>query len=239
MYNILYIIKDYTIINISTINSNTAHSLANGKAVGPDGVSVELFEIALNGDPTLRRRLLDIVACIWWGGGEVPQQWKDVTNNVLHKKRDRTKRGNYRGISLEAHPGKILLKIIARRLSEYYKRVRILSEEQWFPTEPFYHRYYVRDSLATGVGVEETNFVVCLLDLTKGYDSVDRTLLSTLFARFGVPQNMILAIQFHDGMQACVRLDHRVCSRWFAVKQGLRERCVLAPLLSTSSSRRL
>ena len=35
-------------------------SLANGKAVGPDGVSVELFKITLNGDPALRRRLLDI-----------------------------------------------------------------------------------------------------------------------------------------------------------------------------------
>ena len=49
------------------------HSLANEKAVGPDGVSVELFKIALNGDPALRRRLLDIVVRIW-REGEVPQQ---------------------------------------------------------------------------------------------------------------------------------------------------------------------
>ena len=37
---------------------------------------------------------------------------------------------NYRRISLVAHAGKILLKIIARRLSEYCERVGILSEEQ-------------------------------------------------------------------------------------------------------------
>ena len=37
--------------------------------------------------------------------------------------------------------------------------------------------------------------------------------------------------QFHDGMRACVRLDDRVCSRWFAVEQCLRQGCVLAPLL--------
>ena len=30
---------------------------------------------------------------------------------------------------------------------------------------------------------------------------------------------------------ACVWLDDRVCSRWFAVEQGLRQGCVLAPLL--------
>ena len=73
---------------------------------------------------------------------------------------------------------------------------------------------------------------ICFIHLTKAYDSVDRTLLWIVLARFGVPQNMISVIrQFHDGMRACVRLDDRVCSRWFAVEQGLRQGCVLAPLL--------
>ena len=53
--------------------TDAIRSLANGKAVGPDGVSVELFKITFNGDPALRRRLLDIVVRIW-RGGEVPQQ---------------------------------------------------------------------------------------------------------------------------------------------------------------------
>ena len=37
--------------------------------------------------------------------------------------------------------------------------------------------------------------------------------------------------QFHDGMRACLRLDDKVCSRWFAVEQDLRQGCVLAALL--------
>ena len=60
---------------------------------------------------------------------------------------------------------------------------------------------------------------VCFIDFTKAYDSVDRTLLWKVLARFGVPQNMISTIrQFHDGMRACVRLDDRVCSGWFVVE---------------------
>ena len=112
--------------------TDAIRSLANGNAVGPDGVSVELFKITLNGDPALRRRLLVIVVRIWGGGGggEVPQEWKDAIIMVLHKKKDRTECGNYRGISMVAHAGKILLKIIARRLSEYCERVGILPEEQ-------------------------------------------------------------------------------------------------------------
>ena len=73
---------------------------------------------------------------------------------------------------------------------------------------------------------------VCFIDFTKAYNSVDRTLLWTVLARFDVPQNMISVIrQFHDGIRACLRLDDRVCSGWFAIEQGLRHGCVLAPLL--------
>ena len=73
---------------------------------------------------------------------------------------------------------------------------------------------------------------VCFFDLTKAYESVDRTLLWTVLARFGVPHNMISVIrQFHDGMRACVWLGDRVCSAWFTVEQGLRQGCVLASLL--------
>ena len=85
--------------------TDVIRSLASGKAVGPDGVSIELFKITLNGDPALRRRLLDIVVRIW-RGGEVLQQWKCTIIMVLHKKKNRTECGNYRGISLVAHAGK-------------------------------------------------------------------------------------------------------------------------------------
>ena len=37
--------------------------------------------------------------------------------------------------------------------------------------------------------------------------------------------------QFHDGMRVCVRSDDGRCSEWFEVAQGLRQGCVLSPLL--------
>ena len=195
--------------------TDAIRSLANGKAVGPDGVSVELFKITLNGDPALRRRLLDIVVRIW-GGGEVPQQWNDGIIMVLHKKKDRTECGNCRSISLVAHAGKILLKIIARRLSEYCESVGVLPEEQsgFRPNHSTIDMMFVIRRLQELVRKKRIPLYVCFIDLTKAYDCVDRTLLWTVLARFGVPQNMISVIrQFHDGMRACVRLDDRMCSR--------------------------
>ena len=73
---------------------------------------------------------------------------------------------------------------------------------------------------------------MCFIDLQKAYDTVDRTLLWQVLTRIGVPPQMIAVIQqFHDGMRACVRPDNGVCSDWLEVEQGLRQGCVLSPLL--------
>ena len=79
---------------------------------------------------------------------------------------------------------------------------------------------------------QSTSLYVCFVDLTKAYHSVDRTLLWTVLARFGVPLKMLAVIrQFHDGRRARIRTDDGECSDWFGVDQGLRQGCVLAPLL--------
>ena len=126
------------------------------------------------------------------------------------------------------------MKIIARRLGEYCERVGILPEEQsgFRPNRSTTDMMFMIRRLQELARKKRIPLYVCFIGLTKAYDPVDRTLLWTELARFGVPQNMILVIrQFHDGMRACVRLDDRVCSGWFALEQGLRQGYEFAPLL--------
>ena len=110
----------------------------------------------------------------------------------------------------------------------------ILSEEQsdFQPNRSTTDMMFVIRRLQVLARKKRIPLYVCFIDLTKAYDSVYRALLWTVLARFGVPQTMISVIrQLHDGMRACVRLDDRVCSEWFAVEEGLRQECVLVPLL--------
>ena len=221
--------------------TDAIRSLANGKAVGPDGVSVELFKTPLNGDPTLRRRPLDIAVRIW-KGGEVPQQWKDAIIMVLHKKKDRTECGNYRGISLLAHAGNILLKIIVRRLSEHCERVGILPEKQsgfrWNRSAT--HIMFVIRRLQGLARNTRIPLYVGFINLTKAYKSVYRTLLWTVLARFRMLQNIISVI--HHSTMAC---EH-ACGSTTGCAQGgslwneaFVQGACSRPSCSTSSSWRL
>ena len=208
-------------------------ALANRKAAGPDGFPAELLEVlADEGELNTLGKFHDIIVAMWRGGG-VPQQWKGATIKVLHKKKDRTECGNYRGISLVAHAGKVLLKVIAGRLSDYCERENILPEEQcgFRPQRSTVDMMFVAQRLQK-LARKDTPLYLRFIELAIAYDSVDRTLLWVVLARFGVPPRMLAVIrQFHDGMQACVRLDDGECSDNFDVGQGVRQGCVLAPLL--------
>ena len=69
---------------------------------------------------------------------------------------------------------------------------------------------------------KNTPLFMCFIDLTKAYDSVNRTLAWTALARVGIPPKMLAVIrQFPDGMRghACgwMMASARICSTWSRV----------------------
>ena len=106
------------------------------------------------------------------------------SSRYFTKRKDRAERGNYRGISLVAHAGKILLKTIARRFSEYCERMGILPEEhsRFRQNLSTTDMMFVIRQLQELARKKRIPLYVCFIDLTKAYDSVDRTLLWTVLA---------------------------------------------------------
>ena len=110
-------------------------AMANCKALGADSLPVELLKLD---DPTREPVVLKHFHAILvrvWRGEEIPQEWKDATIKVLHNKSDRFDCNSFQGISLVFHAGKVLLKIVANRLSDF-------CEAQL--------RYYRRSSASSG-----------------------------------------------------------------------------------------
>ena len=105
-------------------------AMSNAKAVGLDGLPAELLKIRLKQDRTILLELHRLTTLIWREGKVPQQQWKYAVVTVLHKKGDKMERGNYRGISLVSHAGKVLLKGVTWRLGAYCEAKGLLPEEQ-------------------------------------------------------------------------------------------------------------
>ena len=72
---------------------------------------------------------------------------------------------------------------------------------------------------------------IVFVDLTKAFDSVNRNLLWRLLSKIGCPCNLVNIIRsFHDDMSASV-IDSGASSKSLAVTNGVKQGCVLAPLL--------
>ena len=203
------------------------------KAPGPDSLLVELLKIDEPAEPIVLERFRAILVEVW-NGGKIPQQWKDATIKVLSKNSDRSNCNNYRGISLLSHAGKVLQKIVANRLSDYCKAHGILPDDQcgFRPERSTVDVLFVVRRLQELARRRRIPLYMSFVDLQKAYDSADRELLRKVMARAGVLEEMIAVIrQFHDGMQARVGMDDGEFSDWFEVTQGLRQGCMLSPLL--------
>ena len=171
-------------------------AMANAKAVGPDVLPTELLKLGLQQDRTILRELHRLTILIW-RQGKVPQQWKDAVITVLHKKGDKTECGNYHGISLVSHAGKVLLQVVARRLSAYCEAKGLLPEEQcgFRPDRSTTDMMFVVRRLQEVGRKAGVSLHMCFVDLQKAYDTVDRTLLWQVLTRIGVPPQMIAVIR--------------------------------------------
>jgi len=94
------------------------------KSPGLDGINNELYKHAPN--VFLHKFLNFLNVC--WIYGDIPEEWGTAIIIPLHKKGERNKPDNYRGISLLNTGYKIYSKIIAKRLTVIAEA--LLLEEQ-------------------------------------------------------------------------------------------------------------
>ena len=86
-----------------------------GKAMGPDGIPVEVWKSLGEGGVDM---LLDLLQKIF-DQEKMPEEWRDsVIVSIFKEKGDIQDCGNYRGIKMISHTMKIWERIIDRRLRE-------------------------------------------------------------------------------------------------------------------------
>lgn len=221
-------------INLDTppLYSETRKAIAglkNNKCAGPDGIPAEVFK---HGGYLLTRRL-HLLIQKFWEHETLPQDWKDANIVVIYKQKgDRAACGNSRGISLLSIAGKVLAKIMLSRLVEHISEA-VLPETQcgFRKTRSTTDMVFVARQLLEKSREHQKDLYIAFIDLSKAFDTINRELLWKHLSKLGVPPKFLSILQqLHDGMQARV-LTGELQSEFFEVNVGVKQGCVLAPVL--------
>ena len=204
-------------------------NLQNRKSPGGDGIPAEIYKY---GGATILQSLYHIISMVW-ETETVPQGWKDSIIITLYKnKGDKAECGNSRGISLLSVAGKILAKILLKRLIEH------VSEDLMPETQCGFRQnrstsdmIFVARQTLEKCREQYKDLHICFVDLSKAFDTVDRQLLWEILRRSGCPQKFTKLVRLlHDGMEARVRVGS-LESDPFDVSRGVKQGCTLAPIL--------
>ncbi|BHF67679.1 hypothetical protein SprV_0301070700 [Sparganum proliferum] len=203
--------------------------LSSRKAPGSDAIPAEVYK---HGGPQVMDHLTALFQEMW-RQGEVPQDFKDATIVHLYKRKgNRQVCDNHRAISLLNIAGKIFARILLNRLNTHLEQ-GLLPESQC----DFRRHRGTTDMIFAARQLQEkcqemrTHLYSTFVDLTKPFDTVNREGLWKIMRKFGCPERFIEMVrQLHDGMMARVT-DNGAVSEAFAVTNGVKQGCVLAPTL--------
>ena len=102
--------------------------MANAKTVKRDELRVKLPKREPSHGPTVLQEF-HWVTKLLWHQRKASQRLRDAVIKGLHKTNGETECGNYHSISLVAHAVRILLKIVATRLSAYCKAKILIPKD--------------------------------------------------------------------------------------------------------------
>ena len=203
--------------------------ITSGKAPGKDAIPPEIFKY---GGTKLVKKMLGLFTQIWQQG-TVPQDFKDVLIHHLYKNKGNRKIcDNHRGISLLSIAGKILARVILNRVIKHViDDVYPESQCGFRAGRGTIDMIFSLRQIAEKVREKNHEMYMVFVDLTKAFDTVNRTALWRVLQKLGIPENMLrVIVSFHEGMKANV-VSNGELSDSFGVTNGTKQGCVMAPVL--------
>ena len=217
-------------ITLEELTESSKVSLPTGKAVGVDNLSNEMISCLIELYPELILKLFNSIL----SSGDIMPEWVISYIVPIHKGGSKSDPSNYRGISLLSCLGKFFLSILNKRLAGFCVEKGILSDNQLGfrkgnrcsdahliihnLIDKYCHKY-------------SSKIYSCFIDLSKAFDTVPRDILLRKLRNFGVTGNFFNIIRnIYTNDRAYIKLDGKI-TKSFTINQGVRQGCVLSPLL--------
>ena len=193
-----------------------------------DGIPAEIFKSA---GPVALEALHSLLTSIW-EEEDVPKDSRNATFVSLFKNRgSKTDYDNYSGISLLSVAGKILAPVILNRLITNISEENLPEAQCGFrPNRSTTDMIFFVRRVQEKCIEQNMDLVTIFIDLTKAFDTVNREALWVILPKLGCPTKFVnLICQFHV-MTGQVLSDGEA-SESFSISNGVKQGCVLAPVL--------
>ena len=204
-------------------------SANKGKACGFDNIPTEVL---MNDASVI---FLHTLFNICFNTGTIPTIWGKCIINPIPKSSTTDPRDplSYRGISLASSVYKIYCSILNNRVNDWSEtHCKIVDEQNGFRKSRS-----TTEQIATLVNIIETrkkqkkSTVCAFIDFRKAYDLINREKLWDKLLELGIRGKMFTAIKsLYSSVSASVRIN-AFNTEWFDIKCGLRQGCILSPIL--------
>lgn len=217
--------------NISKIDEDEIREvikdLPKEKATGDDNINAELLQNL--GEKGIQA-MTELINSIYIKG-DLPHDFLKSVFVPIPKVNKAMECNEYRTISLISHAAKILLKVIKKRITPSIENR--LSENQL----GFRKGKGTRDAIfITRVLIERAiekkkTIYLCFIDYTKAFDRVRHDKLMELMRKTGIPNHEIRLIANLYWRQTATVRTNKGETEEIEIKRGIRQGCILSPVL--------
>nr|VZI45314.1 unnamed protein product [Spirometra erinaceieuropaei] len=207
--------------------ADATRKLRNNKAPGEDGIPAEIFKSYVD---TLAPWLHEVIERAW-RDEVVPDDWGLGILVPILKKGDKTRCENYRGISHIDGAVKIFAIVLLRRF-------QAMRDSRTRPNPAGFRAgrgcadqiFTLRRILEFRHSYQQPT-AVCFIDFAAAFDPVHRESLWRIMALYGVPAKIIAMIKAYYRSTSARVLVRNNLSQPFGIRSGVRQRCILSPIL--------
>ena len=201
----------------------------NGRVVSVDGNPIE----ALRNQTAVKFMLSLFNEC--YSKGAIPSAWTKSIINPIPKNSGAQSKDPlvYRGIALTSAIYKPFCGVLNNRLKSWANQNNLLCDEQ----NGFRAGRNCIDHLGTLTNLAEykikskKSLFVAFIDFSKAYDRINRDLLWSKLQLQGLNGHMLNILKaIYNDVRCCARING-TNTDWFQVTSGLKQGCLLSPLL--------
>ena len=204
-------------------------SLKGGKSAGWDTIPNEF----LIHSPDVLASCLTVLFNKVKSGGLMPRGWNKGRITLIHKSGLREILLNYRPITVIISLSGLFSKLLNARLSEVVEAHHLLGESQngFRKCRRMADNSFILDSILMKAKSDKKHLHLCYIDISKAYDSVNRSILWAKLASLGFGGEFLgclRALYTNDCVDSVI---NGISTRPVFLRRGLRQGCSLSPLL--------